>query len=67
MNRSSFRRIVLILVLTACLGTLPAWASPATPYNGQQLAELNQLWNLFTSLWGEAGCILDPYGGCGAG
>jgi len=66
MDRSTSTRLILVVVLTAFLGTLPAWGAPAAPRAGQPLPELHQLWSLLTSLWVEAGCGLDPHGCPGA-
>lgn len=45
------RKALVVLTLTAALAT----GRPAA---------LSQIWNLLTSIWSEAGCRMDPNGGC---
>jgi hypothetical protein len=63
MHRSRSCRFVFIVLLLAVL-VQPAWgASPG----GQPLRAaglLDRLWSAMTGIWAEAGCIIDPNGGC---
>lgn len=72
MTRIHWSRIFLVFVLAAALSASPVWAEPQATAEGRpaRLAEagaLSQLWSLLTELWSDAGCIIDPYGGCTAG
>lgn len=67
MSRSRLiRALVLCAVLT--LAAQAAWAGPAQPGEtpASAWALFMQLWSSFPSSWPDVGCILDPYGGCGA-
>lgn len=39
----------------------PAWGTTFE----RQADLLNRLWVTLTGIWAEAGCIIDPHGGCG--
>jgi hypothetical protein len=72
MTRIHGPRTILVTVLVATVGALPVWAEPHVTDEGRpaRLAAagaFSQLWSLLTELWSEEGCIIDPYGGCGAG
>jgi hypothetical protein len=61
------RRNLASLLLGASL--LTPWAASAAPGSPVELrahssAGLTTFWSLLTTLWVEAGCILDPSGGC---
>lgn len=56
--RSKVVRLLLVLALT-----LPWSAAAAPAVESPDL--LSRLWQLFTSLWSDSGCHLDPSGSCG--
>lgn len=58
MRRSRPGRLVLFAVLAAAVLVNPA------PLRAASL--LDRLWSALTGVWAEAGCIIDPNGGCGA-
>jgi len=71
MRRLCSSRLVLALFLAATLGTPHVWAGSRTAGEGQTdrheaTSAVSQLWDLITALWGDAGCIMDPHGGCTA-
>jgi hypothetical protein len=55
----------LFIVLTTAVLVNPAWgANPERqPLRAADL--LDRLWSTLTGIWAEAGCIIDPHGGCG--
>jgi hypothetical protein len=64
------RRNLASLLLAASL--LAPWAASAAPNSPVELrvhssAGLTTFWSLLTTLWAEAGCIIDPNGGCHGG
>jgi hypothetical protein len=64
------RRNLASLLLAASL--LTPWAASAAPSSPVELrahssAGLTTFWSLLTTLWAEAGCIIDPNGGGCAG
>jgi hypothetical protein len=67
MVRSTFRRILPLLVLCVLLATpgistaAPRAGSPATPSVGNLLGWLQ---STLASLWSKNGCQLDPHGNC---
>jgi len=61
MSRLPARRIVVCLVFAAFL--LLPWAASAEPRPASP-GFLPRFWTLLTSLWPDAGCILDPDGLC---
>jgi hypothetical protein len=72
MTRLHWSRIVLALTFITVVSTLPVRAEPQAASEGRpaRLAAagaFSQLWSLLTELWSEAGCIIDPHGGCGTG
>lgn len=64
MRRLHSARVLFVLLLTIVLGAPPVWGQPARP---EVTSAFSQLWGLIIELWGDAGCIIDPYGGCTAG
>jgi hypothetical protein len=48
------------MVLTAAPLAAAGPAHPAEPRAGG----LSSLWSWLAGLWGDAGCYIDPYGGC---
>ena len=70
MSRSVLSRLVCGLLITI-LSALPlAAAEPAgraEPRAQGLAAELSSLWGWLAELWSEAGCYIDPYGGCSPG
>jgi hypothetical protein len=61
------RRNLTSLLLAASI--LAPWVASAAPSSPDELrahssAGLTTFWSLLTTLWAEAGCILDPSGGC---
>jgi len=60
------RTAAVLLVLTLILGAPGAYAAPASSSaraaSGNEI--LHQLWGLLTSFWSQAGCRIDPLGGC---
>jgi hypothetical protein len=55
----------LFVILTLAVLANPAWG---TNFERQPLPAadlLGRLWSALTGIWAEAGCILDPHGGCG--
>ena len=70
MGRTTFRRTVVFLLLTAILAAPGAWAAgplPGTPGRAELPRALDlagQLWHWLTGLWSDEGCHLDPDGRC---
>jgi len=61
------RRNLAALLLAATL--LVPWSASAAPLSPAELRTASpaleqRFWNLLTELWTEAGCIIDPSGGC---
>lgn len=72
MSHSIVRRLVVVLVLSALLGS-PATSlaasrshSAARHPRAQVAAQtpLSRLWNALVSGWEKAGCLIDPNGSC---
>jgi hypothetical protein len=56
-------RFAFVLILALVLVPAPSWA--AGPQTRTTLPDaVTRFWSLLSSLWAEAGCILDPNGGC---
>lgn len=70
MRNASIRCTTAALLLLAGLLTPAAVrAEPGTQKSTAALAPLDllsRLWGALTSLWGDAGCIIDPNGVCSA-
>jgi hypothetical protein len=58
-------RIVVVCLLVTFLGAPWAAAEPGEEYGASSPQLLDELWGWLDSLWGEAGCIIDPSGRCG--
>ena len=62
---SRVTRIAFVLVLALALATPPSWAAGVeNPRTAPDL--LSRFWRLMTAIWSDAGCALDPHGGCSA-
>lgn len=61
------RKISGLLLLAVLTSPLPAYAEPGGRVAGKNdpAAPWDRLWTALTALWGEAGCIVDPFGRCG--
>lgn len=59
--RSSRAGRFVVLGLMLFVLVPPAWGGTFE----RQADLLNRLWETLTGIWAEAGCILDPHGGCG--
>ncbi len=66
MNSSRTARLFLVCLLAAALA-VPARG--ASPMGGNAPANdlLSRLWSTLIAVWAEAGCGIDPHGGCTAG
>ena len=70
MSHSILRRLVVVLVLSALLGspaTSLASSRSAVRHSRAQAAAqapLSWLWNTLVSVWEKAGCLIDPNGLC---
>jgi hypothetical protein len=71
MSHNTFRRFVIVLTLTAVLGTpLVSQAGPHRAVSGraesrlEELSPLTWLWSLLERVWEKEGCLIDPHGGC---
>lgn len=63
LNRSC--RVVFAILLLAAL-VQPAWGMTNLERQTRPgLRLLDHLWSVLTGAWAEAGCIIDPHGGCG--
>lgn len=60
--RSSRAGRFVVLGLMLFVLVPPAWGATFE----RQADLLNRLWGTLTGIWAEAGCIIDPHGGCGA-
>ena len=58
-SRRSGRFVLLGLVLFVLV--TPAWGASFERHTDF----LGRLWGTLTGIWAEAGCIIDPNGGCG--
>src|SRR6266545_1243883 len=63
MRRSHSYRVVLVLFLVTALGTPPVWGQPA---RSEVTSAFSLALDVIVGLWGDAGCIIDPYGACAA-
>ncbi len=70
---TSFRRKIAVLLLAGSLAASWALAEPprtlpgpdrAGTFEWARLDLLTRFWNALTSLWGENGCSVDPFGRC---
>jgi hypothetical protein len=57
-------RFVFVVLLLSLLVN-PAWGANFERQRLPAADLLDRLWSTFTGIWAEAGCILDPHGGCG--
>lgn len=66
--RQTLMLLVLGLALTVSTASAADMESPQARQAGQSSPDfLERLWQLFTGLWSDEGCRLDPLGGCSAG
>lgn len=65
MARFIGRRIAVAFLLAVFLIAPWAAAEPRDDRGAASPQLLAQLWSWLSTLWGEAGCILDPSGRCG--
>lgn len=62
---SRVTRLAFVLVLALGLAAPSSWAAGIeNPRTAPEV--VTRLRNLLTGLWAEAGCIIDPHGGCAA-
>ena len=66
------RQTLMLLLLGLALAVPTASAADLETPRAQQAGQsspdfLERLWLLFTGLWSDAGCRLDPLGGCSMG
>lgn len=71
MSHNTFRRFVIVLTLSAILGSpLVSLASPHRAVPGRaevrmdELSPLAWLWSLLERVWEKEGCRIDPDGRC---
>lgn len=71
MSHNTFRRLVIVLALSAFLGTpLASLAAPHRAVRGRaeirldELSPLTWLWSLLERAWEKEGCLIDPNGRC---
>ncbi len=65
MPRSLFATTLLIVLVTVASSTPSAsGTSRRTGDVPRQKELLSQIWSSLTAIWENAGCILDPHGGC---
>ena len=71
MSHNTFRRLSIVLALSAFLGTpLASLAAPHRAMPGRaeirlnELSPLTWLWSLLERAWEKEGCSIDPYGRC---
>ena len=71
MSHNTFRRFVIVLTLSAVLGTpLVSQAGPHRAMSGRteirldELSSLTWLWSLLERIWEKEGCRIDPSGQC---
>ena len=56
------RRIAILLVLGILLGASGSFAAEAQPADRGSV--FSQVWDFFSALWSDSGCIIDPLGRC---
>lgn len=56
-------RLVFVLFLLAVF-VHPAWGANPERQTRSAMDLLDRLWGALTGIWAEAGCIIDPNGGC---
>lgn len=66
------RQTLMLLVLALALVVPAASASDLESSQARQTGQsspdfLERLWQLFTGLWSDSGCRIDPLGGCSVG
>ena len=71
MSHNAFRGFVIVLTLSAILGTpLVSQAGPHRAVSGRAESRLDEsspltwLWSLLDRVWEKEGCLIDPHGGC---
>lgn len=63
MPNASFRRKIVLCLLLVTVLAVP-WASAAGHAAPAPPGLFHQILSFFTSLWGDSGCHIDPFGGC---
>jgi hypothetical protein len=66
MNSSRTVRLFLVCLLAAALA-VPSWGASPGGRPTRSADPMARLWSALTAVWAEAGCWLDPHGGCTAG
>ena len=64
MSRRYLARMLPVVLVAVALSTPFAWGAPRDVVRPGNL--LYELWGTLTAIWANAGCILDPNGGCTA-
>lgn len=64
MFSSSHRKICVLLLAAVLTAPLTAAAEPGARIDQQAWDVLARLWNALTVVWGDNGCMIDPYGRC---
>jgi len=65
MSRSRLTLSIFCALLAATLIAPAAWAAPHEAQSHQASTEVAmRLWHALTTMWLEAGCYIDPHGGC---
>jgi hypothetical protein len=62
MPRSFIRRIAVLFILFILLAA--PWSNAEPRQDRAPVRLWSQLWNRWTLLWGEIGCVIDPDGRC---
>jgi hypothetical protein len=66
MSLSRPARLVLVC-LTAATLALPVWGASPRERIAPGVDLLTRLWSVLTAAWADAGCWIDPNGGCATG
>jgi hypothetical protein len=64
MPHRRFPHILFVLLLAVTLCTTTAWGAQSRSSSEPSPFEiLARVWEAFTAIWSEEGCMLDPHGG----
>jgi len=68
MSRSRVSLVILVVLIAAILAAPAAWGAPRQASRDRLAMDfMARVWHSLATVWLEAGCVIDPHGGCATG